>query len=1080
MPEKIIQQAEIQIRQGYPDKAEKLLLQVRKEYPAYTNQVMTLLANLKPVSSQRKSRQIVKLENTWVGIKEHGINHPQMMKFLPDLFDMDLKEEIALIRLRDEVINKICEGMNNIDDEIWLEELIKPIQKHPNFEHYLNLEQELEKWWVARFTQQYDQIVIIVDQMLKNWNVEKALQSVSPLLKPTLPCRLRDKVTQLQQNIGQVKNDKQHLKTQLNELKTHVTDWTVLQTLMTCSQTVQCFQYIIPQNWQTKIDNALEAFSMSTQNFTTKQVQACHNLQELRDFYRKFQRLGLKALPLDCFKQIQKTYQEKNDNALKNAISIKQLLDIHQGILDEKTALPAILSTWLQQRADTVFNIIQKWQQMINGVELINPIENIPTAFQHEILQYQKLWENLQEIEKQIKTESNFQEILITLEHILQKHPNHQFAQNLHQKTETKRQRYRFDKALEQWDIKGFFELCQQSPLQYVQLMQNEKSIHRLKELYQAEQFINTQEATTWWENWHQTISQCPKLPYPFLEQLEIITLERRQQWFKILNDIQQEKLSSEIYHQIADSVKKWQQNFHFVRYYRDFKRLAWEQEAIEYLAIKKWTNVQQAITQFEDVGGDKNTLEQLKVLLAVEQAADESLEDLVDILKEQWFLIKHHLSHKIDQLLYQTIQYTWKNKDEKRCNSLKTLAKTIECSPQLNFWIQWLDIEASLITADNLVIFSKLVFINKGYGIRETLREPLKRIIAQWKSDNDILYIWFYNAAQRINPPLIHSADDPLGQMMRQSQHIAINIKDTLTQLSNISDTNLADSQITIKTEHKKWQNLLEYTNLLPFPVAQPPIIPDNLVQIIDLIEQLKKIKKALQDLEEADLRQTRHQSTLNTVQMILRNKFSDFSIYETWSKRAEDLEPLTCLFFINEQFNKITRDFGRNDPEILRKSDLFEIMRAYLLDLVEKFKQAKVVGRGMWRTVSKDCWTLVCENTTEISMPNTPDLQDLCDLLPILAQEEEQFRLFLINIYNEAQLTYLPPGAKIDVNKEQYQAFFSTFPKKTPRTHRCYYLFEREACKEPMATLLKQETAWALLPKWVNNFLDKGIPKC
>lgn len=1086
MPEKLIQQAKVQIQNGCPDKAEKLLLQVQKEYPAYANRAIELLATLKSVPSQRKSRQAVELENRWAGIKGDGINHPQLTKFLPDLFNLDLSQEPALTKLHEEVINKLCGWINHVDDEDWLDELIIPIQQHPDFEHVPNLDQALEKWWLERFTQQYNEIVTTVDQALKNWAVEKARQSVSTLLKPTLPTHLRNKVTQLQQNIGQVENDKQRLETQLEELETDLTDWTVVQKLMTLSQALHQVKsnYLVPQEWQIQIDTALEKLSTRTQNFIATQARACRDLLDVRKFYFEFKKLAYNDLKLDWFKQVQKTYQDKNNNELINADSITQLQKIHQAILDEKTSLPTALAEWLQQRADAVSIIINKWQHMITGVELINGIKNtVPTAFQRDRLQYQKLWQNLQDIENKVEvaaTDSDFQVAATTLEPILQKYPEHQFAQNLRADAEKKRQRYRLDQALQQWDIKAFLEQCQQTtPTEAVQpYLQLAQHIHQLDKLHQAAQFSDTQEAAAWWENWHKTIAQLPQLPSPFSEQLEIIALNRRREWFEKLDALRHQ--SAATYHQVAQTLEKWQpQSLHFVRYYRDFNRFAWHQEATEYMAAQNWHKVQNAITQFERAGGEKNALERLKVLLTVKQAEAESLDRLVDILKEQWFLITRYLSDQVGKLLYKAIQYTWQNNDKARLSTLKKLASGIERARLLELCIKWLDIEASLttVTSDNLLAFSKLVFVNKGRGIRYTLREPVKRLITQWQSDNDILFTWFYNAAQRIHPPLIHEAVEPLTQLTGQSQQTAADIKKHLAQLTDISDTDLAEAQTTLKAEQEKWARLLEYTDLLPFPAAQPPVAPDRLDKVNDLVDKLKAIKKDLRYLEDADLRKEKNQGTLYKVQTIVRDKLQDFSVRDAWLKRVQELEPLTRLFYISEQFKKATRRFGSNDPTYLAQRDLLDTMRRYLLELVEKFKQAKVVNRGMWRSVSKDCWTLVCNKEgggVLLPVPNKPDLQDLCDLLPRLEQEEKQFRQALIKIYEEAQLTLLPAGAQIDVSREQYQAFFVAIPKEPPRTRRCYYLFEREACKEPMATLLKQAKDQSQLPSWLNESIS------
>ena len=124
------------------------------------------------------------------------------------------------------------------------------------------------------------------------------------------------------------------------------------------------------------------------------------------------------------------------------------------------------------------------------------------------------------------------------------------------------------------------------------------------------------------------------------------------------------------------------------------------------------------------------------------------------------------------------------------------------------------------------------------------------------------------------------------------------------------------------------------------------------------------------------------------------------------------------------------------------------------------------------MWQILAEECWTLVCSKTgggVLSAIPPNPDLRALCDLFSTLDDEEQQFRITLIRLYEEAWQTHVPSGAKIDVNQEQYQAFLSAIPKQPPRTRRGYWLFQTQAEKEPMATLLKSAAEESRLPAWI-----------
>ena len=509
-------------------------------------------------------------------------------------------------------------------------------------------------------------------------------------------------------------------------------------------------------------------------------------------------------------------------------------------------------------------------------------------------------------------------------------------------------------------------------------------------------------------------------------------------------------------------------------------------------MAIKDWQGAQNAIEQFTQVGGDKKKLERLKVLLDVKQAQAESPNKLADILLEQRFLIRLYLADQLEKLLYKAMQYAWQNNEMARLTQLKDLARTTisdNTKPQqkkfLDLCLKWLEIEAALttsqITPNTILKFAKLVFVKNGYGIRYTLRQSVKQLIVQWKNDNTLLFAWIYIAAQRVQPPLIHGATiEPLTQLTEQSQQIAAQVEKNLVQLPNIPDIDLDNAKMMLDSEQNVWQNLAKYINILPFTPAQQPVPPDSLDEMNNLLGKIKEIKQHLKELENTDLRKEQAQNKLINVQGFVRDQLLEFSIRQTWLDRVDELKPLASLTFILSQFNKTTGYFGSDVLENLDKRDLLETMRRFLVELIEKFENANLVEHGFWQILSQECWTLACQEGGILNpqMPTKPDLQALCDLLPELDKEEQQFRIALVKLYDEACLTHVPTGAQIDANNERYQTFFCCIPKDPPRTRRGYRLFKREADKGTMATLLKSAQGQSQLPSWVNQFLEKGIP--
>jgi len=1097
---KILHEAKIHIQNECPEKAEPLLVQlVGTQYASQARLLQAELSHKSPPSPSRKAQAML---NTWATIDsiEHG---GFVDDFLVKLFDLDLREEVAVISLRREVIDQLCLWIDAIEDEEWLGDIVEPVQKHPDFEHDKNFDEALEKWWFDKFTAQYNEIKITVDEALKKWAVEEAKQSLSPLLKrSTLPSSLQNKVLVLENNIVQVKADKQGLESLLGEFQQNIDDWRIVQKLTLLSNDLQYFKvespYALPKDWQNRIENTLKDLSVQIETFIKSQAQACHDFLSVRELFNNFNNINncdLKNIEISWFEGVQTSYQETNDNAIKFAAYVTDLEKIRQSILAEAVSLPLGLAKWLQNRANALSILINQWQQMIKGVAEpidVQSIVSIPKAFLKDIGTYKKLWQELQTIAETIDpkntpTDDDFK----TAEQSLRqsKYKQHEFAQQLLSEVETNRQRYNFDKVLVEWDIDAFLKQCQNrtaTPMieAYLELANYKDSLYELLELSR----VKSDKVAEWWNKWYGIIANLPELPAKFSEQLERIALKRRRIWFEQLDDILDKKPKAVICHEKAKMLKEWQHlSFHFVRYYQDFSRLAWYQAAMETMAVQDWRAAEKAIKSFKNAGGEKTQQERLKLLLAIRQASAESLDDLIKLLNQKWALIRLYLADELGKLLYKAIVYVWdKDEDRGRLSTLIELANSIdeEKRPRfLNLCLQWLAIEALLIsqqiTSNSLLLtFTKLVFVKQGTGIRYMLRKPLVRLLNWWKSDNQLLWTWFYNTSQSIKPPLILEAVNPLTQLSEQTEQKIIAIRKHLADLSEISESDLLDAKTELKFEQDIWQHLIDYTNLLPFQPAQQPIALNSLNQLNQWLEKLKQVIHNLVFLEDADLRKVTNQNSLYSTQLIIKDECRELQVHNAWLKRIYALEPLTRLTFILNQFDKNTRGFGSDNFGDLDYRDWLVTMKSYLLELIEKFEQANMVERGFWRAVSKDSWNLVCDKNgggVLVPVPHEPDLLALYDLCPILDQEEQQFRIALIKSYDQAFLTYVPSGAQIDVNN--YHAFFESLPKKAPRILRCYYLFKREAAKEPMATLLKQAKGESILPQWVNDFLEEGF---
>jgi hypothetical protein len=155
-PEKKINQAKIYIQNGsrqHLKHAEDLLRQIQNDYSgtAYATQASALLneasAKLNKLDNdfadEPPSDAAINLDKQWAGISR--IEDAQLQPFLQALFNLDLRHEVAVTKRRHEVINKLSGWIKDVDNEIWLDGLVKPVLDHPDFEH--QLDEVLGIWW---------------------------------------------------------------------------------------------------------------------------------------------------------------------------------------------------------------------------------------------------------------------------------------------------------------------------------------------------------------------------------------------------------------------------------------------------------------------------------------------------------------------------------------------------------------------------------------------------------------------------------------------------------------------------------------------------------------------------------------------------------------------------------------------------------------------------------------------------------------------------------------------------------------------------------------------------------------------
>ncbi len=1015
------------------------------------------------------------LQTQWASI--HSLRHAQLTSFIEKVFAVTLSAGHTLSRLRKEVIQKLENWMNELLMEAEpstrdrmnepVIEWVNAIHNHPDFQQAL--QPALDKWQMAMFTQQFEKVATKIREVLRNWEVDQAQSWLTEICQgKNWPPAL-----DLQHEIDEVRETKTRLETLWEEIP-KPDNWSQIAILLERQQKLVPFlttpaeplqvvnsvpniQYPPPLAWQVNIADRWQQRQTQLKNFLQQRAEACQTLAAVREFYQQFDQIGALVVALwpayepdsNWFKPAWETYQTDHDKQLLTVSSVAQLKQLHDNVLVETNGLPEWLAIKLQKRAKDISRLIASWEAMVTGAYVMEtrPLEAslVPTALALAIQQHQTLLQQ-------------------------------------------------FEEAIQHWDIDKFLHLYTQAqatqstmPGYYGTLVKHSDTLKELAFLATRPPFNGFQQAATWWKQWQLTEADLPpqaleQLP-SFTEQLTQIAAIRQQQWFALLDQkLAEDSLTHSECQDIAISLEIWQDtNMSLRKYFQDFHRRACYLFAKEQITMRQWQPAKEALTEFVELGGARAQFDQLSLVLELKQAEVEAPANLADLLWQQWFLVVDTLhGQQICELLEIAIQHSWQIQEDGKLSKLLELSQRLpvtQRSETLKVWINWLTIESNLakeMTSTDLLNLVKLVFTQEGRQIRDSLRQPVQRLVKQWQQspDQQFLFAWFYHASQQVQPPLFREATDPLEQLSNKSIQQVKQIEDSLRSSVDFEETEWVAMQNRIRTEQDQWQRLQGYFDLLPFSIPRPSIQPVGQLRSLNLlIDKLAQVKSDLAKLEDADLREDKYQSQLLGVRHLLIKHLKGFAVETPWRNRLERLERLKGVNFPFSQFKKAALSFGQEDIDYF--SSKLTDMQKYVSDLIQQFEQTGFVGRGLWQQLSKDCWQLACkEGGIFLPMPDSPDLRALREALTTLVQEEKQFVQQLAELYQEALKTRVASGSVgLDVSQSRYQPFFATFPEKAPTTRKCDRFFDQAIHQEPQATLLKQKQSINCVPSWAKD---------
>lgn len=941
-----------------------------------------------------------------------------------------------------------------------------------------------------------------VDESLKIWVLDKAQQLLDEFVP--FPDAFKANVERLQADVYEVDSLRRAVKGLLRELPAAApSNW--IETRMQVELLQQIGNYLphprVPQEWQSKLEDARACVSAFVEQFVRAQAQAAVTIEHLREFWTEFNRLppispGCWQVSEDWFPHGMEALAADTRRGVERARHPDDLTALAKSLRVDMEGVPPAMAARMSEMADAIDKNAVGWKAMRDGQVFQLPSSGpagfpVPDAWHTEAARYMLWLQQIETVTNAFKNETpppseeDYQDGLRLAKEILEQAPGHALAHKLQLEAERRISCYQLDQALAGWRLETFFELFKtNNPGEiYAALKARQEVLFELRALTHQAQLRDWQAAAKWWAAWQVATKRLPSAkPDALIEALDEEAAKRHQEWYAILDRLLQDNLSPQEYEAAAASLEG-EAVTNLQTYQQELQRKATISRIEQHIKSQRLAEAERELIR--SLPPESTDAGRLRTQLRMEQARARGSAAAAEYLLSDWENVKSYVARP-QLVLLQTIKDVWAEDEQEWVNKLAQLLSRVlareeaqdETTGELTAWQTWLEIEDSLRHNFSTGGVKQLADYLRKAEPGPLLDQCLKKILRHWQNENNtVMLAWAYQAFSR-KSKAAEQFNQATDNLSRESDQVAEHVLSVLAEREELELDDLKPLHDSLQREEGRWRLLDDLLSLyLPHHVEHRQPSP-KFDQAKASVGELTRILSLLGRLKEADLRQQAARQDFDDAYARAR-RLKGIGIRARLLKEMDRLRPLKEEIFSLEQRIRETAERCRSRAALdVLEPGLFNQLAGYVRKVVETFVTAKATESAMWWLMSSEYETLIYrEAGVLLPMLGRPRLDRLADTLEGLHAEELVFTEAIALLEDRDRQPKVPWSAAF--NPQLHLDYLQLIPAREPSSLKVYHRFER-ARRDTLKIILEAPDSLPHLPPWVREYLDKGVPAC
>ena len=1043
--------------------------------------------------------ELVKYLRRWAEIQ--GMTDPRIVSLLDELKS---RPHIAA-RLRPDVVKDISKWIEDAMPMVvqtmtdrQLRATRKFIEAVSEIEAY-NID-EIKYLRKALFSVQFRDISQEVYTALSNWSIDEAWDLFRSLSNS--PSGFQEEINKLQEKIYKVAGARKAVEELLQQpLRQELQKWSEFHALTVSLQ--KLYEFIedpqVPESWKHRLTGEAEKGLGAATAFLNRQAVATTSIDDLKSFWTDYKRIITpdyddKLVPeKEWFQNCLDYVTGVEKSIVAQAETPEELKEIGANLTVEEERIPPFAAEHLRALTDEISHMAKNWNAMQSGFDFSDIASGearlpVPDRFKSDAPKFRGMLRRVEEALSMMNggdgftLEQNLLQAGLVAGEILLQVPGHAIASELKNKVERAVLCFRLDKALVDWDVEKFLLLSEDATTDrdYKRLALNADALHELAALAKQREFQSWHAASDWWRQWRTAGKRLPEsvrkvLPDCFEKAVRSQQTARTDQWYAVLGDLKDVRLSAEEYEKVADSLADELVELNLQGYYEELARKAKIAFVAQYLETKQFDK---AAEKLETLDPDHSDTIPLRTRLMVERAIERGVSSVAEVLRSEWNNVALAMNDA-NAVLLNAVRGAWEENDSGALEKLKEVinrvlgAGRVECENlnDLRQWQLWLSVEDAIKSEVSPLSVNQLIsYLRDADTSDGTLHKRLKSIVSHWQARGDIkMLAWAYQAFNRIDASIMPVSGDPVEDMAARSDLVADKVLALLQTEADLQLNELKALQEEVAFEENEWNCLNDFLDSLHYPVNRGRR-SKKFSNAKEKLDSLIGVLEKLDYLRGADLRQEANRDQLDSIGQALRRQFNGYTIQESLLTQVDRLSPLTELYYLWQRIKEAAEDCGSDAPIHVFSPDSFAKLSRAIRKLVEKFRDADAEDGTMWRAVSEEYCKLVSDKAGILLPKLFPlDLRLLRDRIDYLQAEDSEFSIALEKL--RADQPPVPTGGEVD--PERHREYLKLIPPKPPGSRKVYRRFHLFASSEVMNTILMQSRPY--LPDWVQKYLDE-----